>query len=101
MVANGRFAMRPGITLRRDYDAARLRRLARTTKSAAETFRQRAEARRLSWRGDGLAEGGMKAALVGRRLSFSQRPRRGINAGAARFSRRPPGRQRRPGSRSA
>jgi transposase len=36
MVANGRFAMRPGITARRDYDAARLRGLARTTKSAAQ-----------------------------------------------------------------
>jgi len=36
MVAKGRFAMRPGITARRDYDAARLRGLARTTKSASQ-----------------------------------------------------------------
>src|SRR3954464_9687666 len=36
MVANGRFAMRPGLTLRGDYDAARLRGLARRTKSAAQ-----------------------------------------------------------------
>jgi hypothetical protein len=36
MVANGSFAMRPRITARRDYDAARLRGLARTTKSAAQ-----------------------------------------------------------------
>jgi hypothetical protein len=36
MVANGRLAMRPGITARRDYNAARLRGLARTTKSAAQ-----------------------------------------------------------------
>src|SRR3954469_19105501 len=36
MVAKGRFAMRPGITTRRDYDAARLRGLARTTKSASQ-----------------------------------------------------------------
>ena len=36
MVAKGRFAMRPGITLRGDYDAARLRGLARRTKSAAQ-----------------------------------------------------------------
>ena len=39
MVAKGRFAMRSGITLRRDYDAARLRRLARTTKSPAQARR--------------------------------------------------------------
>src|SRR5215207_6277007 len=32
----GRFAMRPGLTLREDYDAARLRGLARRTKSAAQ-----------------------------------------------------------------
>src|SRR3954452_3090042 len=36
MVAKGRFAMRPGLTLREDYDAARLRGVARMTKSAAE-----------------------------------------------------------------
>src|SRR4051794_41196876 len=36
MVAKGRFAMRPGITARTDYDAARLRGLARTTKSASQ-----------------------------------------------------------------
>src|SRR5436190_17914391 len=36
MVANGRFAMRPGLTLREDYDAARLRGVARRTKSAAQ-----------------------------------------------------------------
>src|SRR4051812_343409 len=36
MVANGRFAMRPGLTLRGDYDAACLRGLARRTKSAAQ-----------------------------------------------------------------
>src|SRR4051794_41813044 len=36
MVANGRFAMRRGLTLRGDYDAARLRGLARRTKSAAQ-----------------------------------------------------------------
>jgi transposase len=36
MVANGRFAMRSGISLRGDYDAARLRGLARGTKSAAQ-----------------------------------------------------------------
>ena len=36
MVANGRFAMRPGLTLRGDYDAARLRGVARRTKSAAQ-----------------------------------------------------------------
>src|SRR4051794_3612675 len=36
MVANGRFAMRPGLTLREDYDAARLRGVARRTKSATQ-----------------------------------------------------------------
>src|SRR6186713_1144867 len=36
MVAKGRFAMRPGLTLREDYDAARLRGVARRTKSAAQ-----------------------------------------------------------------
>jgi len=36
MVANGRFAMRPGLTLREDYDAARLRGMARRTKSATQ-----------------------------------------------------------------
>ena len=36
MVAKGKFAMRPGLTLREDYDAARLRRVARRTKSAAQ-----------------------------------------------------------------
>src|SRR3954467_15234020 len=36
MVANGRFAMRRGLTLRGGYDAARLRGLARRTKSAAQ-----------------------------------------------------------------
>ena len=36
MVAKGRFVMRPGLTLRGDYDAARLRGLARRTKSAAQ-----------------------------------------------------------------
>ena len=35
-MAKGKFAMRPGITARRDYDAARLRGLARTTKSASQ-----------------------------------------------------------------
>jgi hypothetical protein len=38
MVATGRFAMRPGLTLREDYDAARLRGVARRTKSAAFPF---------------------------------------------------------------
>ena len=36
MVAKGKFAMRPGLTLREDYDAARLRGVARRTKSAAQ-----------------------------------------------------------------
>src|SRR4051812_49760325 len=36
MVANGRFAMRPGLTLREDYGAARLRGVARRTKSATQ-----------------------------------------------------------------
>src|SRR4051812_50145764 len=36
MVANGRFAMRPGLTLREDYGAARLRGVARRTKSASQ-----------------------------------------------------------------
>jgi len=36
MVAKGRFAMRPGLTLREDYDAARLRGVARRTKSATQ-----------------------------------------------------------------
>src|SRR4051794_41878054 len=36
MVANGRFAMRPGLTLREDYDAAGLRGVARRTKSATQ-----------------------------------------------------------------
>jgi transposase len=36
MVANERFVMRPGIELRGDYDAARLRALARATKDAAQ-----------------------------------------------------------------
>src|SRR5215210_4277508 len=36
MVAKGRFAMRPGLRLREDYDAARLRGVARRTKSAAQ-----------------------------------------------------------------
>src|SRR4029450_11196437 len=36
MVAKGSFAMRPGITLPEDYDAARLRGVARRTKSAAQ-----------------------------------------------------------------
>jgi len=38
MVAKGRFAMRPGLTLREDYDAARLRGVARRTKSALWDF---------------------------------------------------------------
>src|SRR4051794_31968670 len=36
MVAKGRFAMRPELTLRGDYDAARLRGVARRTKSAVQ-----------------------------------------------------------------
>src|SRR4051812_23153339 len=45
MVAKGRFAMRPGLTLREDYDAARLRGVARRTKSAAQGRRFGDEAR--------------------------------------------------------
>src|SRR3954454_5741536 len=36
MVANGRFAMRPRLTLREDYDAARLRGAARATERATQ-----------------------------------------------------------------
>ena len=39
MVANRRFAMRPGIELRRDYDAARLRALAKATRNAGQSRR--------------------------------------------------------------
>src|SRR4051812_17212240 len=59
MVAKGRFAMRPGITLRRDYDAARLRGVARRTESAAQGRRLLAVAE--------IYDGGSrtKAACVG------------------------------------
>jgi transposase len=39
MLASRRFAMRPGIELRTDYDAARLRALARTTRNAGQSRR--------------------------------------------------------------
>jgi putative transposase len=39
MVANRRFAMRPGIELREDYDAARLRALAKATRHAGQSRR--------------------------------------------------------------
>src|SRR5829696_8828375 len=59
MVAKGRFAMRPGLTLREDYDAARLRGVARRTKSAAQGRRLLAVAE--------IYDGGSrtKAACVG------------------------------------
>src|SRR5829696_5420184 len=59
MAANGRFAMRPGAYTCRDYDAARLRGLARRPKSAAQ-------GRRLLARAE-IYDGGSrtKAACVG------------------------------------
>ena len=63
MVANGRFAMRRGLTLRGDYDAARLRGVARRTKSAVQGRRLLALAE--------IYDGSRtKAACVGGSLSF-------------------------------
>src|SRR5687767_8518447 len=39
MLATWRFAMRPGIELRQDYDAARLRALAKSTRNAGQSRR--------------------------------------------------------------
>jgi transposase len=59
MVANRRFAMRPGIELRQDYDAARLRALAKATRNAGQSRRLLALAE--------IYEGGSrtKAARIG------------------------------------
>src|SRR3954451_20945459 len=72
MVAKGRFAMRPGLTLREDYDAARLRGVARRTKSAAQGRRLLAVAEIYDGGSRTKAACGVQLARMARRLAVRE-----------------------------